>query len=66
MATHSVDVSVETLSESQIQEVTLDGHEIYVQYVIIFMNYYKTTLQIKQALLNMHITFNMLYYRPLS
>ena len=33
MANSSVDVSVEALGEYQIQEVTLDGQEIYTQLV---------------------------------
>ena len=35
MANNSVEVSVEALGEYQIQEVTIDGQEIYTQLVAI-------------------------------
>jgi len=35
----SVDVSVEVLNECQIQEVTLEGQEIIIQYVLLVIIY---------------------------
>ena len=40
MAVPGINVSVEAVLENQVQEVTLDGQEKYVQYALIFNIYY--------------------------